>query len=1070
MLINNIIPKINSNIKMKIKKEKENYFRLQDNELCNVSSSTFVIKGYITLKYYYNFIIISPETMDLLMKDFSFQYGKNLILFGDNKVFIKRKKQLLIEICFINNKNIFVPELFFYFGKKSILNNNLNLLQNEGYEQYFQYNLLFNNDYASPIFDKNNDNIGYAFKYEPSIKDYSIYQINEQLKAMIKIYFSKVLIKNKLDDKELLEGKYFIIDTKYMQKIKELFDYNNLEKELNNNAITKQVMNLLEKSNSKIENNILNEKKISLIIKCLPDEINTNYNKREFNNKIECQEVPNLISFNNGNLFYYNNFEIVDKSIYDLLFKLNSSSSLYEEKNNYFQCIFIEKYILINISNNGKCIIEVCIINDNNNINPLYILEYDNGDNFLKHIKYVKTIFGVQNFFESLDFTFNNKIQMNDENDKEIGFIYNLGIKDNANISSLSNNDSKVLIQIYILCKEYYNYEKLMNNGTKNNDYDGFLIEKNKIENLKNKIHYDKLKNDIDSSFENIKDKIANLGESKEIERNITQTKFNNSEDLIESLKKNKKYYLINKSLWINICRLENKEEKGVIFSFSGNNILLSLNENENKILHFKINGGIIEKSSIVINRNQFLFLKNYKINENIKKSLLKTNIDNIYFDSMCCLNCKSQIEIRLIKFNGYNKEDSIIYYCKDSCGNIDISIKEYFEKLLFNIYLSVECSICKNLQIKTKNIFDYCVNCEKIFCNDCLNKNSCKNYKYIKINESDTKCLFHNNEFACFCLFDEMNLCEECLNEGTHLEHFKINLNEISPIQIKNKEEEIEIFKNVINYFKEKIIDIKEEKKQKCKDLFDKNKSDIKTNYENKKDQISSNEQNELNKIESNFKSIEKRLKESLDNDLKEKAKNVKKKLLSLINDLDNKIINNSDINNLSTKYDSFTNFFDNIKCEITNKYEREIIKIKDKCESSIKDNQKTYDNEIKKIKEKYKNLMKGVQNKYDSDIKELNQNYQKSLKNIEKSKDDCIVNSYENQIKLGETIYNTFKLHKANYFNVKNMYNLMINYYNNEEIYNNVVLKVVNNSKNKENLLKLIEKKKNKFDKSLI
>ena len=83
---------------------------------------------------------------------------------------------------------------------------------------------------------------------------------------------------------------------------------------------------------------------------------------------------------------------------------------------------------------------------------------------------------------------------------------------------------------------------------------------------------------------------------------------------------------MINKSLWINICRLENKEEKGVIFSFNGNNILLSLNENENKLLNFKINGGIIEKSSIVINRNQFLFLKNYKINENIKKSLLKTN------------------------------------------------------------------------------------------------------------------------------------------------------------------------------------------------------------------------------------------------------------------------------------------------------------------------------------------------------------------------------------------------------------------------------------------------------------
>ena len=44
-----------------------------------------------------------------------------------------------------------------------------------------------------------------------------------------------------------------------------------------------------------------------------------------------------------------------------------------------------------------------------------------------------------------------------------------------------------------------------------------------------------------------------------------------------------------------------------------------------------------------------------------IKDNWLKANKDNIDFDPMCCLNCKSQIEIKLIKFNGCNKEDSII-------------------------------------------------------------------------------------------------------------------------------------------------------------------------------------------------------------------------------------------------------------------------------------------------------------------------------------------------------------------------------------------------------------------------
>ena len=370
VLITKIISQIKPNIKMKIKnmKEKENYNKLKNNELFNLNFSSFIIKGNKKLKYYYNFIIISDETKKILNKDFSFDYGQNLILLGDNKVFIKRNTQCVIEICSINNKNIFIPELFFYFFDENILKNNLNLLQSDGYEQYNQYNLLFNNDYVSPIFDKNNNSIGYAFKYEPSIKDYSIYQINDQLKAIIQLYFNKAQLKYKLNSKELMKGNYLLFDIKYMKKIKELFDYNNLEKELNNNVIAKQIMNLLEKNNGKIGHNILDEKKISLIIKYLPDEINKNFNKKEFNNKIECQEIPNLIPFNNCGLFYYNNFEIVEKSIYDSLFKLNNNSSLYEEKDNYLQCIFIEKYILINISkNNNKYILEVCIINDNNN-------------------------------------------------------------------------------------------------------------------------------------------------------------------------------------------------------------------------------------------------------------------------------------------------------------------------------------------------------------------------------------------------------------------------------------------------------------------------------------------------------------------------------------------------------------------------------------------------------------------------------------------------------------------------------------------------------------------------------
>ena len=446
MIVNKIMSQINPNIKMEVKKEKENYFKLKSNELFQLNSSSFIIKGNNTLKYYYNFIIISPETMKSLNKDFSFDCYKNkfLILLGENKAFIKRKTQFVIEICFIN-KNIFIPEMFFYFFNENILNNNLNLLQNDGYEQYSQYNLLFNNDYSSPIFNQNKNIIGYAFKYEPSKKDYSEYIINEQLEALIKIYFSYAQLKNKLNSNECFIGNYFILDKEYVHKIKELFDYNSIEKELNNSTIANQVMNLLEKNNN--DSNILNDKSISLIIKQFPEEINKNFNKKEFNNKIECEEIPNLIPFNNDDkLFYYINFEIVDKSIYGLLFGFNGNSSSYEEKDNYLECIFIEKYIFINISKNyKKCILEVCSINDNNKINPLYLLKYGNGKDCLKHIEYVKNLFGIKNFFESLAFTSNNRIEMNDENDQKIGIIYNLGNNKNVNSLSSSINDNQNL-------------------------------------------------------------------------------------------------------------------------------------------------------------------------------------------------------------------------------------------------------------------------------------------------------------------------------------------------------------------------------------------------------------------------------------------------------------------------------------------------------------------------------------------------------------------------------------------------------------------------------------------------
>ena len=105
------------------------------------------------------------------------------------------------------------------------------------------------------------------------------------------------------------------------------------------------------------------------------------------------------------------------------------------------------------------------------------------------------------------------------------------------------------------------------------------------------------------------------------------------------------------------------------------------------------------------------------------------------------------------------------------------------------------------------KNIFIYCIDC-------------------------NSKCLIHqNNDFCCYCFDDKKNLCIECLKDNSHLEHFKLFFDEISPIKIGDKNEEIEIFDNILNYYKQKINDINEEKKRKINDLYNKKKMNYNQN-----------------------------------------------------------------------------------------------------------------------------------------------------------------------------------------------------------------------------------------------
>ena len=107
--------------------------------------------------------------------------------------------------------------------------------------------MYFINDYASPIFEQSNTKIGYAYLYDPKISDYSKYIINNELEAIIKLYFNYAKIR--LNNTKLRDGKYILINPEFINEYKKYYNYANIEQKLNSFPFVQKIL-----SNMKTEN------------------------------------------------------------------------------------------------------------------------------------------------------------------------------------------------------------------------------------------------------------------------------------------------------------------------------------------------------------------------------------------------------------------------------------------------------------------------------------------------------------------------------------------------------------------------------------------------------------------------------------------------------------------------------------------------------------------------------------------------------------------------------------------------------------------------------------------------
>ena len=213
--------------------------------------------------------------------------------------------------------------------------------------------------------------------------------------------------------------------------------------------------------------------------------------------------------------------------------------------------------------------------------------------------------------------------------------------------------------QIYNICDEIYNFELKLKNGTDGKEK-GYLVLLKSFEEFKEYIHYKDLKQYFEnkkhvSNFAYTKSKIIGVFLDQNLKKKIYLAKPKNSENLVNELVYNKKYYIITKRLW-NIL-LECGDGKEISFEIKNKKIILYFRENDISI--FKINKGIIELSSYIESNGNSNNMEEQeeKLNE-IKNNKIEITKNNLFkdLDSDIINKYKKHFEI-LIRLFFYYKE-----------------------------------------------------------------------------------------------------------------------------------------------------------------------------------------------------------------------------------------------------------------------------------------------------------------------------------------------------------------------------------------------------------------------------
>ena len=331
--------------------------------------------------YYFNFLLISEKIANNIIKFYTKKTPFDCLL-GDNFVIILFNK----SNCQMYDlkEGQYSLKMVFYFYEKRHLIESIQLLKEHHLENYKKYFTSFNEDYVSPIFNKENDEVGTVFLFNYGINDYSAYMVSDELKALIILYFNYIRIN--LKKRKERNGKYILINPELINAYKKYYNYAELEIKLNKINFVQDIIKNINNGFNDFRD-VLSDKNIYIIIKHFIWEMNQNFLKKGLL-KTNIEAEPIIEEIKGKSYFYYKKFELIDHRIYEILINNEGiSSNLYQR-----DCTFENNYIYFEVPgnfchNNNPRNIEICILNNDNSFSGNFLMRFYLEDGLKKLIE-----------------------------------------------------------------------------------------------------------------------------------------------------------------------------------------------------------------------------------------------------------------------------------------------------------------------------------------------------------------------------------------------------------------------------------------------------------------------------------------------------------------------------------------------------------------------------------------------------------------------------------------------------------------------------------------------------------